>query len=94
MRALWRGSEWKMPIFCPRSQFLAGSSYAFSQKVHGTDHLLCAFWTAGFTARAPDIGSVRCTQIFQVSDPTIVCIFFKAVCQVVPSSIDSKTPPN
>jgi hypothetical protein len=30
MRALWvwRGFEWKMPIFCPRSQFLAGSSHA------------------------------------------------------------------
>jgi hypothetical protein len=27
MRALWRGFDWKMPIFCPRSQFLAGSSH-------------------------------------------------------------------
>ena len=28
MRALWRGFDWKMPIFCPESQFLAGSSHA------------------------------------------------------------------
>ena len=46
----------------------------FSQKTQGTDHLLCAFWTAGFTARPPDIGSVWCTQIFQVSNRTIGCI--------------------
>ena len=46
----------------------------FSQKAQGTHHLLCAFWTAGFTPRPPDIGSVWCTQIFQVSDRTIRCI--------------------
>jgi hypothetical protein len=48
----------------------------FSQKVQGqgTDHLLCAFWTAGFTARPPDIGSVWCNLIFQVSNRTIGCI--------------------
>ena len=46
----------------------------FSQKVQRTDHLLFAFWTAGFTARPPDIGSVWCTTIFQVSNRTIVCI--------------------
>ena len=46
----------------------------FSRKMQGTDHLLCAFWTAGFTARPPDIGSVRCTIIFQVSNRTIRCI--------------------
>ena len=28
MRALRRGFDWKMPIFCPRSPFLAGSSNA------------------------------------------------------------------
>jgi hypothetical protein len=58
MRALWRGFEWKMPIFWSRSQFLAGSSHAtaISRKVQGTDHLLCAVWTAGFTPRPPDIG--------------------------------------
>ena len=28
MRALWRGFDWKMLIFCPKSQFLAGSSHA------------------------------------------------------------------
>ena len=46
----------------------------FFQKVQGTDHLLCAFWTAGFMARPPDIGSVRCNGIFQVSNRTIGCI--------------------
>ena len=46
----------------------------FSQKVQGTDHLLCAFWTAGFRARPPDIGSVWCNLTFQVSNRTIVCI--------------------
>ena len=46
----------------------------FSQKVQGTDHLLCAFWTAGFTPRPPDIGSVGCILIFQVSNRTIGCI--------------------
>ena len=77
MRVLWRGVEWKMPIFCPRSQFVAGSSYAmaiFSKKMQGTNHLLCAFWTAGFTARPPDIGSTWCTPVFLVSNRTIGCI--------------------
>ena len=46
----------------------------FSQKVQRTDRLLFAFWTAGFTARPPDIGSVWCITIFQVSNRTIVCI--------------------
>jgi hypothetical protein len=45
-----------------------------SQKVQGTDHLLCAFWTAGFTPRPPDIGSVGCTGIFQGQNRTIGCI--------------------
>jgi hypothetical protein len=38
MRALWRWFDWKMPIFCPRSQFLAGSSHAaaiFAKNVGG-----------------------------------------------------------
>ena len=46
----------------------------FSQKVQGTHHLLCAFWTAGFTARPPDIGSVRCNGIFEGQNQTIGCI--------------------
>jgi hypothetical protein len=46
----------------------------FSQKTQETHHLLCAFWTAGFAPRPPDIGSVWCTQIFQVSNRTIRCI--------------------
>jgi hypothetical protein len=58
MRAPWRGFDWKMRLFCPRSQFLAGSSHAagiFSKSARlGTDYLLSAFWTAGFTARPPD----------------------------------------
>ena len=50
--------------------------WQFSPIAHTTttDHLLCAFWTAGFTARPPDIGSARCTLIFQVSNRTIGCI--------------------
>ena len=40
----------------------------FLKKVQGADHLLCAFSTAGFMARPPDIGSVWCTPIFQVSN--------------------------
>jgi hypothetical protein len=45
-------------------------------QLHNPDHLLCAFWTAGFTARPPDIGSVCvwCNTIFQASNRTIRCI--------------------
>ena len=46
----------------------------FSPIAHNPGHLLCAFWTAGFTARPPDIGSVRCTGIFQGQNRTIGCI--------------------
>ena len=46
----------------------------FSPIAHNPGHLLCAFWTAGFTPRPPDIGSVRCTGVFQVSNRTIGCI--------------------
>jgi hypothetical protein len=53
-----------MPIFCPK----------FSPIAHNPGHLLCAFWTAGFTPRPPDIGSVRCNAVFQVSNRTIGCI--------------------
>ena len=42
--------------------------------MQGTHQLLCAFWTADFTARPPDIGSARCILIFQVSNRTIGCI--------------------
>ena len=34
-------------------------------------HLLWAHWTAGFTARPPDIESTACNTIFQVSNRTI-----------------------
>jgi hypothetical protein len=47
---------------------------AISWMEQKANHLLCAFWTVGFTARPPDIGSARCTQIFQVSNRTIGCI--------------------
>ena len=46
----------------------------FSQKAQGTDGLLCAFWTAGFTPCPPDMGSASCYKIFQVSNRTIGCI--------------------
>ena len=46
----------------------------FSPIAHNPGHLLCAFWTAGFTPRPPDTGSVMCTGIFQVSNRTIGCI--------------------
>ena len=46
----------------------------FSPIAHSTDHLLCAFWRAGFTPRSPHIGSGRCKLIFQVSNRTIRCI--------------------
>ena len=46
----------------------------FSQKAQGTDRFLCALWTAGYTARPPDIGSASCYTIFQVSNRTIRCI--------------------
>ena len=53
-------------LFARRGNFLKNAQV--------TDHLLRAFWTAGFTARPPDIGSVWCTLIFQVSNRTSVCI--------------------
>jgi hypothetical protein len=76
MRALWRGFGWKMPIFCPRSQFLPDSSNAtaISQKAQGGGLILCAYWTAGFTVRPPDIGSASGYKIFQVPNRTIGCI--------------------
>ena len=46
----------------------------FSPIAHNPDHLLCAYWTASFTARPPDIGSARCNVIFQVSNRIIACI--------------------
>jgi hypothetical protein len=70
-----RGFDWKMPVFSSRSQFWPAlhTPQQFSQKAQGTDHLLCAFWTGGTTARSMDIGSTSCTTIFQVSDRTIRC---------------------
>jgi hypothetical protein len=68
---LYGGFDWKMPIFCPRSQFLTGSSHAAAIF---SDQLLFAFWTAGFTARPPDRVSTWCTPVFPVSNRTIGCI--------------------
>ena len=49
--------------------------WQISQKVQGTHHLLCAFWTAGFTAGMvyPNISGIESNN----------CVYFKAVCQVV-----------
>ena len=76
IRALWRGLNKKCQSFVRDLSFWPAlhTPWQFSRKVQGTHHLLCAFWTAGFTARPPDIGSVWCTTIFQVSNRTIVCI--------------------
>ena len=46
----------------------------FSQKAQGTDHLSCALWTAGLTARPPDIGSASCYTIFQAINRSSRCI--------------------
>ena len=57
----------------------------FPQKMQGTNHLLCAFWTTGFTTRPPDIGmdtgstTCMCTLIFQVSNRTIRCVLKRSV---------------
>jgi hypothetical protein len=75
MRALWRGFERKMPIFCPRSLWPAPHTpQQFSRKAQGTDHFLCAYWTAGFTARPPDIGSASFYTIFQAINRSSRCI--------------------
>ena len=84
MAVLWRGFDRKMPIFGPWSGILAGwllgTTLQFSKFPQTTDHLLCAFWTAGITARPPDIGSTTCSRIliFQVSNRTIRCILDKS----------------
>ena len=46
----------------------------FSQKAQGTDHFLCAYWTAGFTARPPDIESASCYTIFQAINRSSRCM--------------------
>ena len=62
-------------LVCDLSFWLAlHTPRQFSQKAQGTDYLLCAFWTAGITARPPDIGSTSCILIFQISNRTIRCI--------------------
>ena len=60
------GFEWKMPIFCPRPQFLAGSSHApaiFSKSARDSSLIVMII-----------TGSTTCNTIFQVSNRTIRCI--------------------
>ena len=75
MAVLWRGFDIKVPIFGPWSGILAGCyARCLARHYSFTDHWLCAFWTAGITARPLDIGSNSCIQIFQISTRTIRCI--------------------
>ena len=71
MRALWRGFDWKMLIFGPRSQFLAGSSHAaaISQK-SARDWSLIGY-RVGMVY--PAISGIKSNN----------CVYFKAVCQFV-----------
>jgi hypothetical protein len=84
MRALWRGFEWKIPIFCPRSQLLAGSSHAVAIFPNRTYHwsLIMRFldsWHHGASAGCrvdiayPNISGIESNN----------WVYFKAVCQVV-----------
>ena len=84
MRALWRVFDWKMPIFCPRSQFLAGSSHAaaiFSKSARYWP-LIMRFldsWLDGASA-----GYRVCVvypKILGIKSNN--CVYFKVVCQVV-----------
>jgi hypothetical protein len=76
MRALWRRLSGKCQSFVRNLNFWPArhAPRQFSPIAHNPDHLLCAFWTAGFTPRPPDVGSVWCILIFQVSNRTIGCI--------------------
>ena len=76
VRTLWRGLNGKCQSFVRDLNFWPAlhTPGQFSQKAQGTGHLLSAFWTAGFTARQPGIGSASCYTIFQVSNRTIGCI--------------------
>ena len=76
MRALWRGFETlngKCQSFVRDLNFWPAlhTPQQFSPIAHNTDRLLCAFWTAGFTTRPPDIGSASCYTIFQSINPGI-----------------------
>jgi hypothetical protein len=55
------------------------TSQHFSQFPQTIDHSLCAHWTAGFTARPPDIGSTKCNTIFHVSSWAAVAKLFSTV---------------
>jgi hypothetical protein len=84
MRALWRWFDWKMRIFCPRSQFLAGSSHAaeiFSKSARDWQ-LIMRFldsWLHGASAGYrvdivyPNISGIKSNNL----------VYFKAVRQVV-----------
>jgi hypothetical protein len=55
------------------------TSQQFSQFPQTIDHWLCAHWTAGFTARPPDIGSTTYNTIFHVSLWTACAKLFSTV---------------
>ena len=77
MRALWRGLTGKCLFFVRDLSFWPAlhTPQQFSQKTQGTDHLLWVYWTAGFTARPPDIGSAMTVYlgilIFHASNRTV-----------------------
>ena len=89
MRALWRGFDWKMLIFGPWSQFLAGSSHAaaiFSKSAK--DWLLIIrfldSWLYGASAGYRVGLSNLIPEILGYTDPiSNNWVYFKAVCQVV-----------
>ena len=56
----------------------------FSQFPQTIDHLLCAHWTTGFTARPPDTGSTTCNTIFHVSLWTAGAKLFSTVVEYIP----------
>jgi hypothetical protein len=84
MRALWRRFDWKMPIFCPKSQILAGSSHAaaiFSKSARDWP-LIMRFldsWLHGASAE------YRVGEVYRdISGPKSKnWVYFRQVCEVV-----------
>ena len=84
MRALWGRFDWKMPIFCPKSQFLAGSSHAaaiFSKSARDWS-LIMRFldsWLHGASA------GYRVGEVYRdISGPkSNNWVYFRQFCQVV-----------
>jgi hypothetical protein len=84
MRALWRRFDWKMPIFCPKSQFLVGSSHAaaiFSKGARDSPLIMrfLVSWLRGASA------GYRVGEVYRDISGTKSnnCVYFKSVCQVV-----------